>query len=121
MGVSILPTRDYKETALAIKRMAIREQSNKESHIMARSAPKGMSLEERKRFILEGLFDTGPKLATLLVEKFGTPLRVLLAIKKTELIYTRTGNPKGIEGPLSELKGIGFKWVEKNKELLKAQ
>ncbi|KKM14047.1 hypothetical protein LCGC14_1710060 [marine sediment metagenome] len=33
-------------------------------------------------------------------------------------VYTRTGNPKGIEGPLAQLQGFGWKFVEKNKNIL---
>ena len=34
------------------------------------------------------------------------------------ILYTRTNNPKDIEGPLKEMKGFGWKFIEKNKELL---
>lgn len=97
--------------------MAIREQTDQKSHPLARHAPKEMSLEERKYFILEGLFDTGPKIARILVEKFKTPYNLFKAIEKSELTYTKNGNPKGINGPLENIKGIGFKWLEKNKRL----
>ncbi|KKM50000.1 hypothetical protein LCGC14_1556500, partial [marine sediment metagenome] len=32
--------------------------------------------------------------------------------------FTRTGNPKGIEGPLEGLTGFGWKFVQKNQEIL---
>ncbi|MHA1729025.1 MAG: hypothetical protein ACTSWY_09860 [Promethearchaeota archaeon] len=40
------------------------------------------------------------------------------ALLNTEIIYTRTGNPKGIKGELEKVKGIGWKFVRDNKELL---
>jgi hypothetical protein len=67
---------------------------------------------------LEGLIDTGSKKSQALIEKFGTPLKVFEAIRDTEITYTKTGNPKGIEGPLGELSGFGWKYLEKNKELI---
>ena len=40
------------------------------------------------------------------------------AIKHTEITFTKTGNPKGIDGPLKELRGFSWKFVQKNKEIL---
>jgi hypothetical protein len=77
-----------------------------------------MSPEERRAFIIEGLIDSGPKKAKELIDHFKTPFNVIKAIKSTRIIYTRTGNPKGIEGPLTKLKGYGWKFVQKNKEIL---
>ena len=68
--------------------------------------------------MLEGLVDTGPKKSQLLIEKFDTPYQVFEAIKETEITYTKTGNPKGIEGPLKNLPGFGWKFVQKNKTLI---
>ena len=67
---------------------------------------------------MEGFVDIGPKKAKSLIENYETPYQVFKAIKHTEVIYTRTGNPKGIKGPLSDLTGFGWKFVEKNKEML---
>ena len=120
LGYSIIPTRNIEETAQCLKRIAIREQIKEGTIVLARHAPKSMNNEERKRFILEGLYDTGLKLAKILIEKFRTPLNVFKAINQSRLIYTKTGNPKGVEGPLGEIKGIGFKWIEKNKKLLES-
>jgi len=117
LKIPIIPTRNLQDTAICLKRLAIREQINQERHALVRHAPKEMSLEERKCFILEGLFDTGPKIARILVEKFQTPYNLFKAIENSELTYTKNGNPKGIDGPLENIKGIGFKWLEKNKRL----
>ena len=48
----------------------------------------------------------------------GIVQRAIKAIKETAITYTKTGNPKGIEGPLSDLSGFGWKFVKKNKPLL---
>ncbi len=118
MGVSIIPTRGLEDTLIVIERIAYREQIEDIKPVMSRRAPKGMTIEDRRAFALEGLIDTGPKKAQSLIEKFGTPLKVFEGIKNTEIIYTKTGNPKGIEGPLKDLPGFGWKYIQKNKELL---
>ena len=66
----------------------------------------------------EGLVDTGPKKAKLLIDTFKTPDKVLKSIKHTEIAFTRTGNPKGIQGPLKQLSGFGWKYIQKNKKIL---
>jgi ERCC4-type nuclease len=118
MGIAIIPTQNLEDTLIAIERIAFREQIKKDSSLFSRKAPKHMSLEERRTFIIEGLVDIGPKKAKALIEKFKTPFNVLQAIRKTEIEYTNTGNPKGIKGPLKEIGGFGWKFVQNNKELL---
>lgn len=118
LGIAVIPTRNLDDTAIVIERIAYREQIKNGASILSRRAPKSMSLEERRSFIVEGFVDIGPKKAKSLIEKYETPYQVFKAIKHTEVTYTRTGNPKGIEGPLNELSGFGWKFVEKNKEML---
>jgi len=118
LGISVIPTRNLEDTAIVIERIAYREQIKDGAFILSRKAPKGMSTEERRTFIVEGFVDIGPKKAKSLIEKYKTPYRVFKAIQQTEITFTRTGNPKGIDGPLNELSGFGWKFVEKNKEML---
>ena len=118
LGISVIPTRNVEDTAIVIERIAYREQVKDNMPVLSRNAPKSMSKAERRIYIIEGLVDIGPKKAKLLIDTYQTPSRVLRAIKHTEIIYTRTGNPKGINGPLSELSGFGWKFVEKNKKIL---
>ncbi|MFX1496765.1 MAG: ERCC4 domain-containing protein [Promethearchaeota archaeon] len=118
LGISVIPTRNIEDTAIVIERIAYREQIKDGVLLLSRKAPKGMSIEERRTFVVEGLIDIGPKKAKTLIEKFKTPHQVIKAIKHTEVTFTRTGNPKGIEGPLSMLKGFSWKFIEKNKKLL---
>ncbi|HUW88923.1 MAG TPA: ERCC4 domain-containing protein [Candidatus Nanopelagicaceae bacterium] len=117
-GISVIPTRNLSDTAIVIERIAYREQVKDNATILSRKAPKSMSVEERRTFIVEGFVDIGPKKAKSLIENYETPYQVFKAIKHTKVIYTRTGNPKGIKGPLSDLSGFGWKFVEKNKEML---
>ncbi len=118
MGISVVPTRSLHDTVIAIERIAFREQSKGIDTILSRKAPKSMSIEDRRAFIIEGLIDSGPKKAKELIEHYKTPYNVLKAIRNTKVIFTKTGNPKGIEGPLSKLSGYGWKFVQKNKEIL---
>jgi len=119
LGVSVIPTRNVEDTAIVIERIALREQSDdKDSSPFARSAPKAMDKSARMTYIIEGLVDTGPKKAKQLIDAFKTPHGVLKSIKHSEITYTRTGNPKGIQGPLEQLPGFGWKYVEKNKKIL---
>jgi Fanconi anemia group M protein len=118
LGISVIPTRNLEETAITIERIAYREQVKDDMPLLSRKAPKTMSKEDRRIYIIEGLIDIGPKKAMALIQRFRTPDNVFRAIKKTNIIFTRTGNPKGIEGPLKQLKGFSWKFVQKNKEIL---
>lgn len=118
LGISVIPTRNLEDTAIVIERIAYREQVKDSMPIFSRRAPKQMSKKERRSFIIEGLVDIGAKKAKTLIEKFKTPYNVFKAIKNTEILYTKTGNPKGIRGPLEVLTGFGWKFVEKNQKLL---
>jgi len=118
LGISVIPTRNLEDTAIVIERIAHREQVKDSTPIFSRKAPKAMSKKDRRTFIIEGLVDIGPKKARTLIEKYKTPHQVFKAIKHTEILYTKTGNPKGIRGPLENLTGFGWKFIEKNQKLL---
>jgi len=118
LGISVIPTRNIADTAIVIERIAHREQVKNDMPVLSRNAPKSMNDNERRIYIIEGLLDTGPKKAKILIDIFKTPHQVLKAIKHTEITYTRTGNPKGIKGPLEDVSGFGWKFIQKNKELL---
>ena len=118
LGISVIPTRNLEDTAIVIERIAYREQIKDNMPLLSRKAPKEMSKRDRRSFIIEGLVDIGPKKAKALIDKYRNPYQVFKAIKNTEITYTKTGNPKGLEGPLAELTGFGWKFVEKNKRLL---
>jgi Fanconi anemia group M protein len=118
LGISVIPTRNLEDTAIVIERIAYREQIKDGMPLLSRRAPKEMSKKERRTFIIEGLMNIGPKKAATLIEKYKYPHQVFKAIKHTEIIYTRTGNPKGIQGELEDLTGFGWKFVEKNQKIL---
>jgi len=118
LGISVIPTRNLEDTAIVIERIAYREQVKDNMPLLSRKAPKELSKKERRTFIIEGLVDIGPKKAKTLIDKYKTPHLVFKSIKHTEILYTKTGNPKGIQGPLSDLTGFGWKFVEKNKKII---
>ena len=118
LGISVIPTRNLEDTAIVIERIAYREQVKDDMPLLSRKAPKQMSKEDRRIFIIEGLIDIGSKKAKALIERFKTPNKVFRAIKQTKIVFTRTGNPKGIKGPLEELSGFGWKFVQKNQKIL---
>jgi len=118
LGISVIPTRNLEDTAIVIERIAYREQVKDAMPIFSRKAPKAMSKKERRSFIIEGLADIGSKKASTLIARFKTPYEVFKAIKHTEILYTKTGNPKGIIGPLENLTGFGPIFVEKNQKIL---
>ena len=118
LGISVIPTRNLEDTAIVVERIAYREQVKDDMPLLSRKAPKEMSKKDRRSFIIEGLIDIGPRKAKVLIEKFKTPYNVFKAINKTQVIYTRTGNPKGIKGPLKAIRGFNWKFIQKNKEIL---
>ncbi|MBD3188056.1 hypothetical protein GF325_14565 [Candidatus Bathyarchaeota archaeon] len=117
-SLPMIPSRDWRDTALILKRLVLRVQVKDEDPILARSVPKLMTLDERRAFILEGMYNVGPKTAVKLIDAFKTPLGVFQALASTSVVYTRTGNPKGLEGPLANIKGIGVKFVLENRKLI---
>ena len=79
MGIPILPTRDEKETALILFAIARREQLDESREVAVRGEPKGLTLPEHQRFVVEGLPGISAVLAKRLLEHFGTVERVMRA------------------------------------------
>ncbi|MBD3353315.1 MAG: hypothetical protein GF364_17675 [Candidatus Lokiarchaeota archaeon] len=121
MNIPILPTRSISDTAIVLYRISKQQQGELKVNAIARRAPKTMSIKERQTFFLEGLFNVGPKKAESLIEEFKCPINFLTELMGTNILYTRTGNPKGIDGKLAEIKGFGVKFVRQNQKLLSAE
>jgi Fanconi anemia group M protein len=79
VGIPILPTRDEKETALILFAIARREQLDESREVAVRGEPKGLTLPEHQRFVVEGLPGVSTVLAKRLLEHFGTVERVMCA------------------------------------------
>ena len=78
-GISILPTRDEKETAMTLVAIARREQVTECREVAVRGERKGLTLPERQRFVVEGLPGVSAVLAKRLLEHFGTAENVMRA------------------------------------------
>ncbi|MHA1341421.1 MAG: ERCC4 domain-containing protein [Promethearchaeota archaeon] len=118
MSISIIPTRNFKDTALVLYRTAKQQQCIVKDHAIARRVPKSMSLKQRQKYFLEGFYNIGPAKSQKLIDIFRSPMNFINALIGTEILYTKTGKPKGIEGPLKSVKGIGWKFVMDNQNLL---
>lgn len=92
-GVSILPTRNERETAAVLATIARREQVEKDREVAVRGEAKGLTLQEQQRFIVEGLPGVSAVLAERLLEHFGTVERVMAASEK-ELQQVRGIGPE---------------------------
>ncbi len=79
LGVPILPTQDEKETALILVAIAKREQMTECREVAVRGEPKGLTLPERQRFVVEGLPWISAVLAKRLLGHFGTAEKVMRA------------------------------------------
>ncbi|GAB4327284.1 MAG: hypothetical protein Kow0069_34100 [Promethearchaeota archaeon] len=120
-GVPVVPTRDAKDTALLLYRLSVREHVRDDPPVRARSVPKRYSPSQRKAFLLEGLYDTGPTKARALLDHFGTVSAVIDALRKAELTYSPSGRPKLDRScEFRSLRGFGPSWVEKNKRLVES-
>ncbi len=117
--VPVVPTNSTAETAIVLNRIASWVQEEHDDPIIARKSPKKRSLRDYQLFFLQGLQNTGQKKAKVLLESFDNiPLNVIEAISDSKVIYTRTGNPKGVEGSFSNIKGFSSKYIIENKKLL---
>jgi Fanconi anemia group M protein len=97
-GISVLPTRDEKETAAVLAIIARREQTGQAKEVAVRGEAKGLTLPEQQRFVIEGLPGVSAVLAERLLAHFGTVERVIAAS----------------EEELQQVRGIG---KEKAKEI----
>jgi len=79
LNIPILPTRDEKETALILVAIARREQVKEAREVVIRGEPKGLTLPEQQRFVVEGLPGVSAVLAKRLLERFSTVERVISA------------------------------------------
>jgi ERCC4-type nuclease len=117
--VPVVPTTRKSETAILLNRIASWTQEEKNDPLIARKSPKKRTLRQDQLFFLQGLYNTGQKKGEVLLDSFeGNPLKVITSILNTEVLYTKTGNPKGLDGPMSKIEGFGPKYVLKNQRLL---
>ena len=124
MGIPIIPTKDEKETAEFLLKLALNEQllGNRPelTKILSKQFRNTIVSREDQVYFLQGLVDIGKATAEKYLNIFGTPYFVLQAILQTNIIYTKNGNPKGISGLMANIKGTGPKLVSRNHRMLKS-
>ncbi|MHA2329697.1 MAG: ERCC4 domain-containing protein [Candidatus Hodarchaeales archaeon] len=119
--IPVVPTTKMSETAIVLNRIASWVQEEHTDPLIARKSPKKRSVRDNQLYFLQGLHKTGHKKAEILLKAFDeSPKKVLGGILKSKVLYTRTGNPKGIEGPLQNIEGFGPKYLIENQRLLKS-
>ncbi len=117
----VVPTNSKGETAILLNRIASWTQEEKNDPLIARKSPKKRTLRDDQLYFLQGLYNTGQKKGEILLDNFNEdPKEVIDSILQTEVIYTKTGNPKGLNGPMKDLEGFGPKYVLKNQRLLQS-
>jgi len=117
----IVPTGTKSETAILLIRIASWNQEEKTDPLIARKSPKKRTLRDDQLYFLQGLYNTGQKKGDILLDSFNNnPKEVIDSILETEVLYTKTGNPKGLNGPMSDLEGFGPKYVLKNQSLFQS-
>ncbi|MDO5851515.1 MAG: DEAD/DEAH box helicase [Methanobacteriaceae archaeon] len=104
--IPIINTKDEVDTAFLLKRIAIREQKNKEKkEINIRTKAKPLTLSEQQIFIIESLPNVGPVMAKKLLTHF-TSVKKLVNASKEEL---------------KEVEGVGNKIADNIINILEAE
>jgi hypothetical protein len=117
--VPVVPTSRKSETAILLNRIASWTQEEKTDPLIARKSPRKRTLRDDQLFFLQGLYNTGYKKGEILLDSFNNnPTEVITSILETKVLYTKTGNPKGLEGPMDNIEGFGPKYVLQNQALL---
>ena len=117
----IVRTGSKSETAILLNRIASWTQEEKTDPLIARKSPKKRTLRDDQLYFLQGLYNTGQKKGEILLDTFNNnPKEVIDSILKTEVLYTKTGTPKGLNGPMNDLEGFGPKYVLKNQSLFQS-
>jgi len=106
-GFSIVPTEDPDSTAVLIQRLAYREQAAESRPLQLRSLRREMPPHQQQLFLVSGLPNIGSTLGEELLRRFDTPYRVFEEIARAEIAVSKSGKTKRLNGPLSEVKGVG--------------
>jgi DNA excision repair protein ERCC-4 len=118
LHLTILPTRDRLHTAAVIYRLAEIAQKEAKFEYKPLEIEHAPVSREAQLYFLEGLMQISESRAVQLLEAFESIAGVINAYMNTELVYTKAGKFKGIQGPLAEIKGFGPKIVALNKKIL---
>jgi ERCC4-type nuclease len=115
--VHIKITHTMKETADFIYMLYEHELKGPKFVEPTNPAPRPKTLYEQQLYFLSGLLGCGYVKAKQLLDLDTTPLAVIKRIRDTEILTTKTGNPKGIN-PEMPIKGFGPTFFLENQALL---
>jgi ERCC4-type nuclease len=101
----VIPTRSDSDLVLVIKSMAKREQIEDKPPTLARIKPKFATIFDAQKFIIEGLINTGPKKAEILINNLNTPFNII-------------NNIIDDEDKVLSINGFGREFIKDNKILL---
>jgi Fanconi anemia group M protein len=118
-GFSIVPTESPESTAVLLHRLAYREQAEENRPIQLRNVNRSLPLSQQQMFLLAGLPQIGTTLAHDLLAHFDTPYRVLEEFANARINLSPSGRTKKLQGPLTEVRGIGPVIVENAQKVLK--
>jgi len=119
-GFSIVPTEDPDSTAVLIKRLAYREQTEENRPLQLRSLRRETPPHQQQLFLLAGLPNIGSILGEELLRHFDSPYRVFEEFVTAEISVSKSGKTRRLNGPLNEVKGVGPVIVENAQRLLTA-
>ena len=117
-GKSVIPTRNIRDTVLCLRSLAKRVQIVDNPPSLARIKPKMKTLLDAQKFFIRGLYLMGEKRSKELMVNFSSIDDILRNICESEIIYTRTGNPKGVTGEFAKIKNFNVEFIQKSKEIL---
>ncbi|UYP48508.1 hypothetical protein NEF87_004793 [Candidatus Lokiarchaeum ossiferum] len=115
---AMIPTRHLEDTALCLRSLAKRVQIVDNPPSNSRIKAKARRLYDAQQTLIEGFCLMGLKKFKLLSTEFQFPFEIMEEIRSSELLYTRTGNPKGITGRLKNIKLFDFEFIRQNQILL---
>ncbi len=101
----MMPSRNAKDSAEILTRIAKREQIEDLPPTLSRSRAKTVLLAKAQEYLIEGLLNCGRKKAKKLLTEFDSPIAIIRALLE---------NPEKFD----DIKGFGKKFVENNRQLL---
>jgi ERCC4-type nuclease len=117
-NIPIIPTSSGIETAHLIERLTSWVQEDHEDPVLSRGGPKRLTNRDKQLYFLQGLDGVGLKTAKYLLDELQSPFEIINSILDSEILFTKTGNPKGISGQFANMRGIGHRFIKRNKQLL---
>ncbi|MBN1682959.1 hypothetical protein JW865_05350 [Candidatus Bathyarchaeota archaeon] len=117
---NVISTEDSESTSIFLQRLAYREQIKEQRTIQIRTINRSLPIHMQQLYLLAGFPQIGTATAEDLLKHFDTPLKIIEEFANANIKTSSTGKTKKLEGPLTEVKGIGPAIVDYAKILLKS-